>query len=112
MGFKNDLCRHDACDVQAQSDRDVQDSCARDGQLDKKSPLMLACGAVFGVSLEKMSKNSEYSFEKVYLYSETRRWSISLLNENPRKQVAFGGKNADTVVLDNMPYSIMQNYVK
>ena len=134
---------------------------------------MLVCGAVFGVSLEKMSKNSEYSLEKVYLYSEysfkkmlkrkiegtlakwkstsghkplvimgirqcgktfiaqhfaeehyktvvyitlpkniTRRWSISLLNENPRKQVAFGGKNADTVVLDNMPYSIMQNYVK
>ena len=35
MGFKNDLCRHDACDVQAQSDRDVQDPCARDGQLDK-----------------------------------------------------------------------------
>jgi hypothetical protein len=81
-------------------------------KLDKKSPLMLVCGAVFGVSLEKMSKNSEYSLEKVYLYSETRRWSISLLNENPRKQVAFGGKNADTVVLDNMPYSIMQNYVK
>ena len=76
---------------------------------------MLVCGAVFGVSLEKMSKNSEYSLEKVYLYSETRRWSISsisLLNENPRKQVAFGGKNADTVVLDNMLYSIMQNYVK
>ena len=70
MGFKNDLCRHDACDVQAQSDRDVQDSCARDGQLDKKSPLMLVCGAVFGVSLEKMSKNSEYSLEKVCLCSE------------------------------------------
>ena len=31
---------------------------------------MLVCGAVFGVSLEKMSKNSEYSLEKVYLYSE------------------------------------------
>ena len=43
---------------------------------------------------------------------EVDSWVIYNNSENPRKQVAFGGKNADTVVLDNMSYSIMQNYVK
>ena len=43
---------------------------------------------------------------------EVDSWVIYNNSENPRKQVAFGGKSADTVVLDNMSYSIMQNYVK
>ena len=43
---------------------------------------------------------------------EVDSWVIYNNSENPRKQVAFGGKNADTVILDHMSYSIMQNYVK
>ena len=43
---------------------------------------------------------------------EVDSWVIYNNSENPRKQVAFGGKNADAVVLDTKSYLIMQNYVK
>lgn len=39
-------------------------------------------------------------------------WVIFDNSENPRKQVASGGRNADTVIDENITYSKMQSYVK
>ena len=37
---------------------------------------------------------------------------IDELSENPRKQIASGGRNADTVIDEEMLYLEMQSYVK
>lgn len=44
--------------------------------------------------------------------NEVDSWVIFDNSENPRKQIASGGRNADTVVDEEMLYSIILNYVK
>ena len=39
-------------------------------------------------------------------------WVIFDNSENPRKQIACGGRNADTIIDENITYSKMQSYVK
>ena len=43
---------------------------------------------------------------------EVDSWVIFDNSENPRKQIASGGKNAETMIDEEMLYSMMQNYVK
>ena len=43
---------------------------------------------------------------------EVDSWVIFDNSENPRKQIASGGKNAETMLDEEMLYSMMQNYVK
>ena len=43
---------------------------------------------------------------------EVDSWVIFDNSENPRKQIASGGRNADTVINEKVLYLKMQNYVK
>jgi hypothetical protein len=43
---------------------------------------------------------------------EVDSWVIFDNSENPRKQIACGGRNADTIIDEEMLYSKMQSYVK
>lgn len=43
---------------------------------------------------------------------EVDSWLIFDNSENPRKKVAFGGKNADTVIDDEFLFSKVKSYVK
>ena len=43
---------------------------------------------------------------------EVDSWVIFDNSENPRKQIASGGRNADTVIDEVLLYSKMQSYVK
>lgn len=48
-----------------------------------------------------------------YLFAkEVDSWVIFDNSENPRKQIASGGKNAETMIDEEMLYTIMQSYVK
>lgn len=44
--------------------------------------------------------------------NEVDSWVIFDNSENPRRQIASGGRNADTVIDEEMLYSIIQSYVK
>ncbi|MDE6690230.1 MAG: zeta toxin, partial [Prevotella sp.] len=44
--------------------------------------------------------------------NEVDSWVIFDNSENPRKQIASGGRNADTIIDEKMLYSIIQSYVK
>ena len=43
---------------------------------------------------------------------EVDSWGIYDNSENPRKQIASGGRAADTIVDDELLFLKMQNYVK
>ena len=43
---------------------------------------------------------------------EVDSWVIFDNSENPRKQIASGGRSADIVIDEEMLYSNMQSYVK
>ena len=43
---------------------------------------------------------------------EVDSWVIFDNSENPRKQIAYGGRNADTVIDEELLYSKIQRYVK
>ena len=43
---------------------------------------------------------------------EVDSWVIFDNSENPRKQIASGGRNADTVIDEEILYSKMHSYVK
>lgn len=43
---------------------------------------------------------------------EVDSWVIFDNSENPRKQIASGGRNADTIIDEELLYSKMQSYVK
>lgn len=44
--------------------------------------------------------------------NEVDSWVIFDNSENPRKLIASGGRNADTIIDEEMLYSIIQSYVK
>lgn len=44
--------------------------------------------------------------------NEVDSWVIFDNSENPRKLIASGGRNADTIIDEEMLYSIIQGYVK
>lgn len=44
--------------------------------------------------------------------NEVDSWVIFDNSENPRKLIASGGRNADTIIDEKMLYSIIQSYVK
>ena len=43
---------------------------------------------------------------------EVNSWVIFDNSQNPRKQIASGGKDAETIIDEEMLYSIIQSYVK
>ena len=44
--------------------------------------------------------------------NEVDSWVIFDNSENPRKLIASGGRNADTVIDEEMLYSMIKSYVK
>ena len=66
--------------------------------------------------LEKDETNRRYVAGICNLFNlfmqEVDSWVIFDNSENPRKQIASGGRNADTIIDEELLYSKMQSYVK